>query len=546
MTEISRKGLIALVVLFAITWFGTLDYRRLINPDEGRYAEIPREMVASGDWVTPRLNDYKYFEKPPLQYWATATAFNLFGEHHWSARLWSALTGFMGILFTALAVSLLFGSVAGIIAGSVLASSALWNAIGHINTLDSGVSFFLSAAVFALCLAERRDIKDTEGRRWRYGFWVLMALAVLSKGLIGLALPVASSIIYMVWQRDRGLLKRMLPIRGALLFTAITAPWFIAVTLANPDFPRFFFIHEHFERFLTTEHNRYEPAWYFIPVLLGGILPWLGSLYQGMARGWSCNGSGFQPTRFLFIWSCVVFVFFSLSGSKLASYILPMFPALSALIGVHLADRIGQRNLQWQALPSLLIGLSIFVLAFWITRLVNDKHDIEQYLAYQIWIQASGATLFIFALGALFIFRRGRHLLAILLLAIGGHTAGQLLLLGHDHIGSVNSAENAVLAIRDQVHPNVPFFSVATYDQSLEYYLKRTTTLVTYRGELEYGIAQEPNKFIANMADFEAAWQAAPDAWAVMRPETTEDLIERNIQIKEVFRDTRRVIVRKP
>ena len=94
----SRRHILWLLAVMAILWFANLDYRHLAQPDEGRYAEIPREMLASGDWVTPRLNGLKYFEKPALQYWATGVAFQLFGEHEWSARLWTALTGFLGIL----------------------------------------------------------------------------------------------------------------------------------------------------------------------------------------------------------------------------------------------------------------------------------------------------------------------------------------------------------------------------------------------------------------------------------------------------------------
>ena len=96
--DISRRGLRLLLLVVVLIWFGNLEYRKLIRPDEGRYAEIPREMVVSGDWTTPRLNDLKYFEKPPLQYWATAVAYEVFGEHQWTSRLWTALTGFAGIL----------------------------------------------------------------------------------------------------------------------------------------------------------------------------------------------------------------------------------------------------------------------------------------------------------------------------------------------------------------------------------------------------------------------------------------------------------------
>jgi len=111
------------LAVFTILWFSNLEYRILIKPDEGRYAEIPREMVATGDWVTPRLNGLKYFEKPPLQYWATATAYELFGEHQWTSRLWDALTGFMGVLLVWFAGARLFGREAGRYAALLLVSS---------------------------------------------------------------------------------------------------------------------------------------------------------------------------------------------------------------------------------------------------------------------------------------------------------------------------------------------------------------------------------------------------------------------------------------
>ena len=307
--ELRGRPLLALIVIFALAWFGTLEQRRLINPDEGRYSEIPREMVASGDWLTPRLNGIKYFEKPALQYWATATAYTVFGEHHWTARLWPALTGFLGVLATAFATARLFGPQAGLIAGAVLAGSVLWNVIGHVNTLDMGVSFFLAAAVFALCLAQRDNATPIESRRWQDGAWVLLALAVLSKGLIGLVLPAATVVAYALWQRDWSFILRIRPFRGLLILLAITAPWFIAVSLANPEFAHFFFIHEHFERFLPKTHGRYQPPWYFIPILLAGMLPWLGGLIQGLVAGARREpGRRFQPRRFLFIWAVLVSV----------------------------------------------------------------------------------------------------------------------------------------------------------------------------------------------------------------------------------------------
>src|SRR3954465_1517699 len=127
------RGSLLLVAL--IIWFSNLDYRKLIKPDEGRYAEISREMAVTGDWVTPRLNGIKYFEKPPLQYWMTAATFELFGLDEWTARLWSAITGFAGVLLAWFAGRRLFGPTAGALAGMALGTSLWYLVIGHLNTL---------------------------------------------------------------------------------------------------------------------------------------------------------------------------------------------------------------------------------------------------------------------------------------------------------------------------------------------------------------------------------------------------------------------------
>jgi len=549
--EPRRGSVIALLLVFALAWFGTLESRRLINPDEGRYAEIPREMVASGDWLTPRLNGIKYFEKPALQYWATATAFSVFGEHHWTARLWPALTGFLGVIFTAFAAAALFGTQAGLVGGAVLGGSVLWNVIGHVNTLDMGVSFFLAGAVFALCLAQCDQATLTENsrasRRWQDAAWVLLGLAVLSKGLIGLVLPAATVILYAMWQGDWGLIARIRPLRGLLILLAVTAPWFVAVSLANPEFARFFFIHEHFERFLTKEHGRYQPFWYFLPILLLGMLPWLGSLVQGLSAGLRRDpGRRFQAQRFLLVWVALVFVFFSLSGSKLASYILPIFPALAALIGLHLTRYAVARRIEWHALPAIVIGGACLALVPLVTRFANAEIPVALYEAYQPWLYGGSAAMLLGGLTAFWLGRQGRSIGAVFALALGGFAFGQAFLLGHDSLGSVNSAHDVAAVIKPLLAPDVPFFSVNTYDQSLQFYLQRTTTMVAYRDELGFGIEQEPRKFIADIAGFEQAWAAAPVAWALMSPATWTELRNKGLPMNEVVRDARRVIVKKP
>lgn len=547
----SGPTLFVLLVCLAVLWFGTLHQRKLFNPDEGRYAEIPREMIASGDWLTPRLNGIKYFEKPALQYWATATAFEAFGEHEWTARLWPALCGFFGILVLAFTTRRLWGSDAAFAATCVLSSSLLWVMIGHMNSLDMGVSFFLSSAIFCFVLAQRDEAvaRPKTTRNWMWTGWLMLALAILSKGLIGMVLPVATLFVYSLWQRDFSLWRRLHLISGLGLLLAVTAPWFIAVSLANPEFAHFFFIHEHFERFLTKVHNRYQPPWYFFPILFAGIFPWLIALFSMIRTATHPEpGQRFQVRRFLLVWCIVVFGFFSVSGSKLPSYILPLFPGLAALIGFHLNElaQRAPRTLALHALPAILFGLLTLVFAHEAVRFGSERTPPTLFLNYTPWLYAAGTTLLTGALLAFFLARQKLPHASLLSLAAAGLLCTLLILLGHNSLSPAHSAAHIAAKIKDQVKPDVPFFSVHTYDQSLQFYLKRNTTLVAFQDEMAFGIAQEPEKFIPDLPSFQKAWLAAPEAWALIAPETWAQLEKEGFPMQLVARDTRRIIVKKP
>src|SRR3977135_3525782 len=221
----TRKQLLALLAAFSLAWFCNLGYRHLVKPDEGRYAEIPREMVASGDWLTPRLHGYKYFEKPALQYWITAAAFAAFGQNEWAARLWPGVTGFLGVLLVFWAGNRLFGPPVGLYGAAVAASSAIYASIGHLLTLDMGLCVFMSGSVFAFAVAQRDPADEAERRRWMLIAWAAAALAVLSKGLVGIVLPTGAVALYVLIERDWKLLGALHAWSGGLLFLAIAAPW---------------------------------------------------------------------------------------------------------------------------------------------------------------------------------------------------------------------------------------------------------------------------------------------------------------------------------
>ena len=550
---VSNKTLWALLIALSIIWFGPIDYRKLAKPDEARYAEISREMVATGDWLTPRLNDLKYFEKPPLQYWATAVAFELFGLSEGPARLWTALTGFAGILLTYFAGRQLYGRQQGFYAAAVLASCLWYAVLGHINTLDMGLTFFLTLGVFSLLLAQREHATATQQRNWMLMAWAGMALAVLSKGLIGIVLPGAALVWYSMLNRDAKIWTRLHMGKGLLLFFLITAPWFIAVSRANPEFAQFFFIHEHFDRFAKNEHDREGPIYYFVPILIFGMLPWLGALFPSIWRSWKIErGFGqyrFHANRFLLIWCVFLFVFFSISKSKLPAYLLPVFPALALLIGQYL-DGIPVKKIFWQVLPVGLGALGLVIaIPFILQRLPSDNLTTQtaiMNLHYAYWLMLGFGVQFIGTAQGLRLLTHDNKVAGIAAVSLAALISWQLAWIGYETQSPQQSTYDIAEKIRPHLKPDTPIYNVGTYDQALPFYLQRTVTLVDYQDELALGIKQEPHKWIPTVNEFIGKWLQNESAIALMPTRVYQALQKEHLLMQVIADDGRRVIIKKP
>lgn len=551
--NISNKQLWWLIIAVAVIWFANLEYRKLIKPDEGRYAEISREMVVSGDWTTPRLNDLKYFEKPPLQYWATATAYELFGQHQWTSRLWTALTGFAGILLVWFAGLRLFGRDAAIYASILLGSSMLYSLMAHINTLDMGVTFFITLGIVGLLLGQSEADKKKQ-RNWMLLAWAALALAVLSKGLMGLVLPGAALFIYMVVQRDFSVLKRMHWLPGLAVFLLITAPWFYLVMKANPEFFQKFFIYEHYTRFTTKDLGRYQPWYYFIPILLLGMLPWTLLMFDTLINAWRGSklpDKAFNAARFLLVWAVFIYLFFTVSGSKLPSYLLPMFPALALLMGKQMVE-MSSRRLFWLIAPILPLTLLGLGFAPFTARLADTPLQLQGYSAYAWWLVAAALVWSLGVIVALALLRRSNAVKehskfsAVLVLAISTLLAAQLGSSGYNTIAKERSAYYIAEAIRPYVKADEPFYSVDTYEQTLPFYLKRTFTLVQYQDEMAFGIVQEPQRYIPDYASFAKVWQAQPAALAIMPVDTYTRLKQMDFAMKIIYEDPQYIVVSRP
>lgn len=549
MTLTSRNARIAwmLPVLAALLWFCTLGWRDLIHPDEGRYAEIARAMVASGDWITPRLNGILYFEKPALQYWMTAISYELLGINAFAARLWPAASGALAVLALWRVARPRLGERRAAMAAWMLGGSAWWIGNGHFLNLDMGLAAFMTLVLLGFWVAQRDGASPRKARTGMLVAWAAMACAVLSKGLIGAVLPGAVLVVYSVVSRDLSVWRRMHWVGGLAVFFAIATPWFVVVSMRNPDFAHFFFVHEHFERFLTTQHRRTGAWWYFMPVLVLGAMPWTTLLPGALMRGLRRQAGHFQPNRLFLVWAVLIFAFFSVSGSKLPSYILPVFPALALLAAQH-ADEIGPKRLAWHAWAVAVLTAAVAIALLAAPQLMTrgsaplDALD----LVYRNWIVAGLAVLAAGAASAGAWARAGRADTAIASLALASLIGVQVVMLGHQTFTQVKSAQMMVQAISAQIGADAPFYSVGTYDQSLPFYLGRPVTLVGWVDEFATGMRIEPKLQAPSMDEFGALWRARPGAVAMMTISSFERFTREGLPMQQLYRDAQRVVVRRP
>lgn len=548
-----------LLIVFAIALLYVLGVRTLVPPDEGRYAEMAREMFASGDWITTRLNGIKYFEKPPLQTWMNALSFQLFGVGEWQARLWTGLCGLLGVVVTYLAGCRVFGARIGFYAALVLGSSFYWVAGSQANSLDMSLAAMMTLGLCGLLVAQRDGALPLEQRNWMLLCWAGMALAVLTKGLIGLVLPGAVLVLYTVFARDLRIWTRLHLVKGLLLFFLIAAPWFVLVALKNPEQPHFFFIHEHFDRFLKTEHHREAPWWIFFALIAAGSLPWLGVLVQSLvlgARRFSDADTNtddgkpgqFRPRLLLFIWVVFITLFFTKSNSKLPGYIVPVFPALALLVAVYL-DVGTRRSRMLTAGLTALLGAGLLAFIPFMERLAKHPGEDVIYAACQPWVLAAGLVLLVGGLLSMLYARQMVRDLSVLVLAIAGFSGTQLLLAGFEPIAAVRAGRAMLPALKaaGAMDPATRVYAVGMYEQSLTFYMGRPVTLVEFLDEFEFGLQQQPQLAIPTVAAFHDRWRRdaleGRRSVAITKPNIAADLLKQGLPARIVAADARRAVL---
>jgi 4-amino-4-deoxy-L-arabinose transferase-like glycosyltransferase len=492
--------LLLIIVASYLFFFYNLGGYSLKEPDEGRYAEISREMVEQGDYLVPHLNYVRYFEKPPLLYWVTALSYKAFGVNEWSFRFPNALAALLCVLATYLFASRRFGEDVGFMSAFILMTSLGFFAMSRIVTIDMLFAFLLSAALF--CFHEFY----TDGRRRFLNlFLAVLAMAVLAKGPVAIILMAGTILIFLFLERRLSFLKQMATVDGFLLFTAVAAPWFVLMCIKEREFFGFFFVDQHILRFLTTKHKRSGPLYYFIPVLFGGLFPWSIFIPRAIVRFWRA-----KEMRLLLIWSLVVFVFFSVSGSKLTPYILPIFPALSVVLGCLFKaawnERVGRKGeifIYTVFFACLAVTGIVYGIPGFLDTYINRAPDLSSLrmdvrgLSLGLSFVAS-VLFFASALGQMRTFRR--HFVALSAFSIAVIVG---IMLHTPVIDRLNTTKALAQTINEIKGDNHLIVNLNSFDETLPFYIRQRTYLAGYTGELAMGAKyQEAKDFFVDRDRF--------------------------------------------
>lgn len=507
-----RLGLCAL--LAALLYLPGLGRRALWEPDEGRYAEIAREMVLSRDWVTPRNDWVGYFEKPPLMYWLSAGSIMIFGVNEFAVRLPVALFS-IGQLLAAYAIAeSMFGAGAAPWAAVSLALSPLFFGFGRFLTLDPALAFFITAALGAFYAAvPGPGASGGWKRRWLLVAAAAMALGTLTKGPVVVVLSGGIAFLYLAAERRLGLLARIPWLACVLVYGAITLPWFWLAASRNPGFLRFFFVHEHIERYLSSTEHGWGP-YFFIPVILGGAWPWFFFVPGAIGR-LSRDASPVHRSalRFVLIWFGVVFVFFSAPHSKLGSYVLPAIVPLAILSGYALSRMAEQPAHQRRRLLGAFALLSLALAA--IAAAALPALVPSRAIPGAARMEAL-AGLFALALGAVAAFAIGRSErsagAAPVAIALGALLAMGAAAKALAEAAPMHSYRELARAVALYQEPGCVLASYRHHVQSLPFYTGLRERLVNYRGEIA-PFSQSPaarDSFIGSDQALAELWRSAP------------------------------------
>jgi len=364
MKKIYRLFIPLLIITVFISFFNLGSFT-LFDVDEAVFSTATKEMIESGDWITPTYNGENRYDKPILFYWLMAASYKIFGINEFGARFPSALASAILIISIFLFVRYVRDDNHALYAAIASLLSIYFLAYSHAAVTDMSLTLFISLSLFSFYLW-RYDETNSKIKinMYLYGFYLFSALAFLTKGLIGIVFPFGIAHIYMIVIYGLKGVKKVLSLKGIILFVLISLPWFVAqLTINGQEFINQFFIKHHFQRYTGVISGHKGPFYYFIPVLIIGLFPWVAFLPAGI-RNTLKEKDKFQI--FALIWFALIFVFFSFSTTKLPNYILPALPAISILI----ASGMTVQDTKWLSISNLFLATVSLILgiAFFIAR----------------------------------------------------------------------------------------------------------------------------------------------------------------------------------
>jgi 4-amino-4-deoxy-L-arabinose transferase-like glycosyltransferase len=513
----------ALLLLFVPVWLEPAG-SWLAEPDEARYAEIPREMLATHDFVTPRLNGVPYFEKPPLLYWANAASMHVFGLTPWGARLPTRLFGLGTIAVLALGTAALWGAETGLSAGILYLASPIGLVFSRVNLTDAPLTFFFTATLFlARATLARREARLP----WRF-LSLLTGLAAaggfLSKGLVAIVLPGGILFLWCLVTRRMRFLSTLLLGPALPAFLLAAAPWFVLAERRTPGFLQFFFIHEHFQRFATSQAQRPGPIYYFVLVFLAGFLPALPFFFSAVRRArWRD-----EPEALFFLtWFAVVLIFFSVSRSKLPPYLAPAFPPAAAVAARALFGR-------WRAGPTAwrFSAFLATLLPAWVVLDPTARGWVKDYgllpmaigglaaLLLGVWIAAGLA--------------RDSAARALFALAAGWASFGIMAALIWPKIPPATGPHLLIAAAAAEAADGATVVGYQSYLQGLPFALRSPVPLADYTGELEPQFETRPgvrDSLFWTREKFWSEWKGGKRYTALVRVRDLNEFKEGTVRV---------------
>jgi 4-amino-4-deoxy-L-arabinose transferase len=486
-----KKTSIALVAVFILLYIVPLGVRPIIIPDEVRYGEIPREMISSGNWVVPRLDGLRYFEKPVLGYWVNALSMLIFGQNAFAIRFPSAIAVGLTTLLIFLILKIFGGGyLSGIIGAGLFFTSPLVYGVGTFSVLDSMLSLLItgSMAAFFWSFMARDNLRKKLLFQVLSG--VFCGLAFLTKGFLAFIVPLVSVVPFLLWERR---LKDLLQMTWLIIAIAImvSLPWAVMIHLREPDFWHYFFWIEHIRRFMSNHAQHAKPVWYFIPVLAGGALPWI--ILTPAAIG-KINVRLKEPLiRFALCWFFFPFLFFSASSGKLGTYILPCFPPLIILLSIGLQSYM-EKNVAPRSIRISVYFMLILIALFTGLLLISQLTDIVGIKAYgpkETWKLMVGiAALLVwvmFLIGASRTINLKRQLLlywaAPLFLMLCGHY------IIPNQLKAKTSPGEFLLKYASQISPETVLVTNGLERAVCWFYKRDDVYLLDRDGELRYGLS---------------------------------------------------------